>query len=61
MPMPTVILQDPIYPLLPWLIRLYLTSKHMAEEGLIYPLSCCKMVGECVFGRLKARWHCLQN
>ncbi|CAM4684816.1 unnamed protein product [Lepidochelys kempii] len=57
--MPMVILGDPAYPLLPWLIKPYTGSLDSRKEQFNYRLSKCRMVVECAFGRLKARWHCL--
>lgn len=40
---------------------LTLTTKDLAEEGSVIMLRRCRMVVECIFGRLKARWCCLPN
>ncbi|CAM5132271.1 unnamed protein product [Natator depressus] len=54
--MPIVILGDPAYPLMPWLMKLYTGSLDSSQELFNYKLSKCRMVVECAFGCLKARW-----
>ncbi|CAM5169330.1 unnamed protein product [Eretmochelys imbricata] len=54
--MPIVILGDPAYPLMPWLMKPYTGSLDSSQELFNYRLSKCKMVVQCAFGRLKARW-----
>ncbi|KAH1165579.1 hypothetical protein KIL84_023138 [Mauremys mutica] len=57
--MPTVILGDPAYPLMPWLMKPYTGALDSDKELFNYRLSKCRMVVECAFGRLKGRWRSL--
>uniref|UniRef100_A0A8C8RH98 Putative nuclease HARBI1 n=1 Tax=Pelusios castaneus TaxID=367368 RepID=A0A8C8RH98_9SAUR len=54
-----VILGDPAYPLMPWLMKPFTGKLDPAKEPFNYRLSRCRMVVECAFGRLKARWRSL--
>nr|XP_048677691.1 uncharacterized protein LOC125622988 [Caretta caretta] len=54
--MPIVILGDPAYPLMPWLMKPYTGSLNSTQELFNCRLSKCRMVVECAFGCLKARW-----
>ncbi|XP_048705918.2 tetratricopeptide repeat protein 33 isoform X1 [Caretta caretta] len=54
--MPIVILRDPAYPLMPWLMKPYTGTLDSSKELFNYRLSKCRMVIECAFGCLKARW-----
>ncbi|KAG6934499.1 hypothetical protein G0U57_016940, partial [Chelydra serpentina] len=51
--MPIVILRDPAYPLMPWLMKPYTGVLDSEKELFNYRLSKCRMVVECAFGRLK--------
>ncbi|CAM4589218.1 unnamed protein product [Caretta caretta] len=55
--MPICILGDPAYTLMPWLMKPYTGSLDSSQELFNYRLSKCRVVVECAFGRLKARWH----
>uniref|UniRef100_A0A8C3T2E5 DDE Tnp4 domain-containing protein n=1 Tax=Chelydra serpentina TaxID=8475 RepID=A0A8C3T2E5_CHESE len=57
--MPIVILGDPAYPLMPWLMKPYTGALDISKELFNYRLSKCRMVVECAFGRLKGRWRSL--
>uniref|UniRef100_A0A8C3PC11 Putative nuclease HARBI1 n=1 Tax=Chrysemys picta bellii TaxID=8478 RepID=A0A8C3PC11_CHRPI len=57
--MPIVILGDPAYPLMPWLMKPYTGSLDSSKERFNYRLSRCQMTVECAFGRLKGRWRSL--
>ncbi|XP_034617370.1 uncharacterized protein LOC117872734 [Trachemys scripta elegans] len=54
-----VILRDPEYPLLPWLMQSYTGNLDSSKKCFNNRLRTCRMTIQCTFGRLKARWHCL--
>ena len=58
---PLLILGDPAYPALPWLMKPYPQHATMTRkmEHFNYRQSRARMVVENAFGRLKGRWRCL--
>uniref|UniRef100_A0A8C3I5I3 DDE Tnp4 domain-containing protein n=1 Tax=Chrysemys picta bellii TaxID=8478 RepID=A0A8C3I5I3_CHRPI len=59
--MPIVILGDPAYPLMPWLMKPYTGALDSEKELFNYWLSKCRMVVECAFGRLKGEMEKLTD
>ena len=61
-PVPVVIIRDPAYPLLPWLIKPYSKTGLSAKTRKFSArLRRARVVVECAFVRLKGRWRSLLN
>ena len=58
---PLVILGDPAYPLLTWLMKAFPNNGHLSQQQKTfnYRLSKARVVVEHCYGRLKGRWRCL--
>jgi hypothetical protein len=56
-----MVLGDPAYPVLPWLMVGYKPYKDENEESFNVYLSSARLVVEIAFGRLKSRWRMLSK
>ncbi|XP_011690000.1 PREDICTED: uncharacterized protein LOC105451331 [Wasmannia auropunctata] len=59
MDIPYMIVGDPTYPMLPWLIKDYSGTLSAEEESFNVYLNSARVSVEMAFGRLKARWRIL--
>ncbi|KAF5281740.1 hypothetical protein FQR65_LT14580 [Abscondita terminalis] len=56
---PYVIIGDPAYSLLPWLLKGHSNNINADEDKFNNRLNSARLVVECAFGRLKSRWRTL--
>lgn len=59
MEVPYVIVADSAYPLLPWLVKRYPGNPQGAKREFNKRLSAIRVLVECAFGRLQARFRCI--
>lgn len=61
-PVPVLLLGDPAYPLMPYIMKEYAAGGSTPREQYFgYKLCSARNVIECAFGRLKARFSCLKR
>ncbi|CAI6356842.1 unnamed protein product [Macrosiphum euphorbiae] len=58
---PLMILGDPAYPLLPWIMKGYTGKLTNEQDSFNTYLSSARMAVENTFGRMKGHWRCLQK
>jgi hypothetical protein len=58
---PFMILGDPAYPLMNWVMKDYCGTTTPQQESFNVYLNCGRVCVEMAFGRLKARWRILQK
>ena len=58
---PIVVVADPAYPLLPWLMKAFPDNGCLTQQQKTFNfrLSSARVVVEHAYGRLKGRWRCL--
>lgn len=58
---PIVLIGEPAYPLLPWLIKAFSDNGAFTQQqqNFNYHLSNARVIVEHAYGRLKGRWRCM--